>query len=193
MDYFIEYFDLFKQVYSTQNNRQLVIPELWQPLDWDDIHYQEIRKYVKTNYHNDIYNSTFLYIDNLSLFDKLKDINYFTIFIALPNHSRLSLYNNFKEHKLYQDVIDNLVFMGWNPKCSIGSALTDGIYPIKLIDNKIINTNILYNINEFGLLTSEQDCLYICDLNNQNYEYNEGDFWYPTKIYVDTNTYNLIK
>ena len=72
--------------------------------------------------------------------------------------------NEFYLSNLYNEVEDNLIFVGWNPRCSIGSAIMDGDYPISLIDNengrKIIINDTDISINKFGLLENEDDCRY---------------------------------
>ncbi|MBF0785515.1 hypothetical protein E4T80_08590 [Muribacter muris] len=194
--YKVEYFTIFEKVYYSQSGQSIVIPELWKSLDWDNDNYlKELSKYVSSNFHSDIYNSSYLYIKNLSFFDKLKSLQYFSIFTAIPIIERIEKYNEFYLSNLYESVLKELVFVGWNPKCYVGSALTDGIYPIYLINGNIIKNrslNINININRFGLISTELDCLEICRVNNENNEYDENDFWYPTKLYVDKNTFQFI-
>lgn len=192
----IEYFEIFSDFFVA-NNQCLVIPELWEPLNWDDEKFlKNIKDTIGNEYNNDYYATDYLYVKKLDFFNKLKMCGYYSIFTAVDIKEQ-KLINKFYSSYLYDSVISNLVFVGWNPRCSIGSALTDGIYPLYFSnkENKVyINKNIdgSATVNKFGLLTSELACNKLCKLNNEYMDYNEGDIWYPTKIYVDNNTYKYI-
>ncbi|WP_150538442.1 hypothetical protein [Actinobacillus vicugnae] len=198
--YRIEYLEIFKNFFVL-GNKCLVIPELWDSLDWNDENYINcISDSVSTYYHTDRFSPTFLYMKSKSFFSYLEKFNYFSIFTSIDiSDKKIPLNNTNKFHlsSLYGEVEENLVFVGWNPRCSIGSAITDGRYPIYFSDNKngektiIVDDNCL--VNEFGLLKTEEQCQYICNLNNLDAEYNEGDYWYPSKLYVDQYTYKKIK
>lgn len=195
----IEYLEVFKNFFIVEN-KCLVIPDLWSNPDWDDENYiNYISSCVATNYHTDRFSPTFLYVKDKILFTYLRALKFFSIFTALDISDKripLNCMNEFYLSNLYNEVEDNLIFVGWNPRCSIGSAIMDGYYPISLIDNangrKIIINDTDISINKFGLLENEDECKYICYLNNLDSDYNEGDYWYPTKLYVDKFTYERI-
>lgn len=193
----VEYLEVFNDYYLL-DNKCLIIPELWKPIVWDDSKYLSyIKETVSTEYSNDCYATDYLYIKNISFFDKLKYCGYYSIFTAVDINSSVGIHNKFYLKSIYNDVMNNLVFVGWNPRCSIGSAFTDGRYPIYLLNNNgryiLKKDNSKFNVNGFGLLNSREECYEICDINNKlDYNYNENDYWYPTKLYVDINTYSRI-
>ncbi|MCX2962447.1 hypothetical protein [Rodentibacter caecimuris] len=194
--YKIDYFEIFSDILFIKD-RFFVIPELCKWLEWDDeIFINHIRKYVSSNYHTDSYNSSYVYPTSMDLFNELKKYNYFSIFSGIPSNSRVPLYNDFYQDEIYKEVVDNLIFLGWNPRCYIGSAITDGYYPI-LLSNKnaeyhFINGEKL-TVNEYGLISTKNESDQLCEINNNLIDYNEGDLFYSTQVYVDKNTFEYMK
>lgn len=191
--YKIDYFEIFSEILFIED-KFFVIPELCKWLEWnDEIFTNHLRRFVSSKYHTDIHSSSYLYPTSMELFEQLKKFNYFSIFSGIPNIAKVASHNDFCQNKLYQEVVDNLIFLGWNPRCSIGSAITDGYYPIVIAEGKYFVLDERFSVNKYGLLDSEEDANEICRINNEFSTYNEGDLFYSTQVYVDKNTFEYMK
>lgn len=186
-------FEIYTNIFF-YNDRALVFPELWKSPEWDDICFDSnVKPYVDTQFGTGIYaNDEFLEIKNIEFFKSLEKCKFFTIFNSVPDDTKLSYKSRVCSKDIYDDILDNLMFLGWNPRCEIASAITEGLYPIEIRDTNTVFENLTLgvSVNQYGLLNDMASCQYICDVNNSN-EMNQ-DYWFVSGIYVDKYTYGFL-
>lgn len=189
----IDSFSLYSKPFTIQG-KVLAIPELWTTPDWDDeLFFKYIRPYVVSQFSSETYaDDEFLKIIDLEFFNEIRKNNFFTIFKKIPKQCNLSYASFPYDSALQDEVLNNLVFLGWIPMSEIGSAVIDGLYPISIMDNVIIDCNQYSNIpiNKYGLIDDIKLCEYLCILNND--KFNCNNMWYICGIYVDNYTFNFI-
>lgn len=189
----IDSFSLYTKPFTIQG-KVLVIPELWATPDWnDELFFKYIRPYVVSQFSSETYaDDDFLKIIDLEFFNEIRKNNFFTIFKKIPKQCDLS-YKSFPyDLVLQEEVLNNLVFLGWIPMSETGSAFIDGLYPISIVDNIIIHKEESPNIyiNQYGLIDDIKLCEYLCNLNNDSF--NCSDMWYICGIYVDNYTFEFL-
>ncbi|WP_131668270.1 hypothetical protein [Psychrobacter pygoscelis] len=188
-------FEIFYKPF-TSNKSVIAIPELWNTLDWDDGCFtKNILPYVESQFDSETYaNDEFLMIKDIQFFRSMKKCGFYAIYNFIPDKISLSYDSSICKPLIMDDVLENLIFIGWNPRMETGSAFTDGLYPIYLesgISGRLcFDESISIKVNRFGLLDCFTDSEAICKINNECPK-NE-DFWYPTGLYVDKYTYSFI-
>lgn len=199
-DFFVEGFELYDTPFSL-DGIVYAIPELWNRMDENDECYISNISQHCTSFFNPSFYA--LKIKNLEFFESINLCEKLTIFYSKPNYLKSDSETDFYRSHLYNKVLENLVFLGWNVISGEGSAFTDGnIYPIYLsISGELHRSTKLTAIetNHFGLIDSLTDCQILCNLNNnhpRNYHPsypNNKVYWYPSGIYVDKYTYLKIR
>ena len=176
------------------NDKALVFPELWESPEWNDLCFNtNIKPYVENQFSSETYaNDEFLKIIDINFFTSLEKCKFLTIFTSVPDDIKLSYESRVCLESIYDDVLNNLVFLGWNPRCEIASAITEGLYPIEVRNKNAIfeDFTLDVSINQYGLIKDMASCQNICEINN-TYERNQ-DFWFVSGIYVDKYTYKLL-
>lgn len=188
------------QIYSnffTIEGQIIIIPELWKAIEWNDIFFEKhIKDYVTDPLDSSGYASENLQLVSIDFFRELKKINYYALFTALPRKEILKLpYDSYVENSfLYQNIIENIIFVGWYSISYTESAFMDGYYPFQIETNNKVKT-ILYDenkymLNKFFLIKSLEYCEKICLINN-DFNGNQ-EIWFPIKIFVDKYTFEKI-
>lgn len=193
--FFIEGCMLFEQPFVT-NNRILAIPELWKIIQQRDECYNiYLSPYCENYYSCTNEPDGFLDITNIKFLQGIEICNKLCLFLYAPIELQWGSETNFYNNPIYQQIQSDLICIGYNVTGSQGSALTDGLYPIYLDNgingNIVLSKTISYiKVNRFGLLNTFQDCLLVCQLNNNSSFNDETIYWRPQKIFVDKYTYS---
>lgn len=175
----------------------LAIPELWEPIDCaDDVYQKQISPYVDCPTSSENHASDWLVIEDMKFFEQLEKFNYFSIFTSFPDNLDFDQKTDFHQSDIYQNIVDKLVFLGWNPWSFSGSALTDGYYPAYFdaelgISNLCHDDDAAAKLNRFYLIDDFNVCEDICRINNEHPE--NSDIWFCTGIYVDKHTYSAMQ
>lgn len=177
------------------DNQIIAIPELWKNIEWNDDCYQNnISQYCINYFSEENHPDDILCVTDMKFFDAIKQCRKMTIFYAYPNIMPNLFNTDFSNSIIYNQVLENLIFIGYNISSYSGSAITDGLYPIFLencISGKLFyNPKISVVVNRFGLVDSLIEAEVICKTNKTLDYYNQE--WYPVKIYVDLFTYHTL-
>lgn len=172
----------------------IAMPELWEPIDWNDSDYARyISRYCINYFSENNYPDDVLCVTDINFFNEIKNCQKLTMFYSYPSNILSLSKTRFYQEKIYDNVLKELEFIGYNVICGSGSALIEGIYPIYL--SNILNGILCYNhkigitVNKFGLLDNIKDVEYICRLNSNKIP---NEYWHGVGVYFDYYTYNLL-
>ena len=129
----------------------------------------------------------FLQVTDVKVFELLEKFELYACFrgVAKEYINQISVV---PPTELYQKLISELKFMGWDIAISNGwcTASVEGIFPINPFTGDVLDGNIS-QLNEYGLFDSLEHCSNYCQLNNQRVP--EDSPWYPVAVYVDYNSH----
>lgn len=195
--YFLGSCQIYSEILSI-DEKIVIIPELWKGISWDDELFEKyVKNYARDSFDHSDYASENLQLTSSKFFEAIKGVGYYSIFTALPKQEILKLpYDSYIESsKLYNEILSNLIFVGWYPISYIGSAYMDGYYPcvvVKNEDNLMVKyDHNRYMLNEFLLIKDLLCCDEICKINQETKD--NQDYWFSAGIYVDKNTFEKIK
>ena len=158
---------------------------VWNPVD---VLPDDIRPYVTDELGNqDIQYGGFLQLIDPKGLDLLSSKGLFACFRCITDQY-LEHVGTCPPKDVYQSLIKNLKFMGWDIATGNGwlSASSHGSFPINPFTGIAVDSNNS-KINEYGLFSSLDDCLKYCQINDTQIP--EHAPWFPVAIYVDESSY----